>query len=118
MSIPHSSSGMDFTKQFERLVSNNLDSIGLDNTFLANRLYMSEARLYRLVKQHYELSPNVYIRQARLKTAYELLKSGKCTTVKSAAFEVGFTHVGYFIRRFEEFYELTPGTVQRRESAH
>lgn len=108
---------MDFTKQFERLISNNLDSVELDNTFLANRLYMSEARLYRLVKQHYKLSPNVYIRQARLKAAYELLESGKCATVKNTAFEVGFTHVGYFIRRFEEFYGLTPGTVQRRVSA-
>lgn len=103
-----------FKGEFERLVQENLHSVQLDNTFLASKLFMSEARLYRLVKQHYELSPNVFIRNARLRAAFELLASGTCDTVNDAAFEVGFVHVGYFIRRFEEYRGQTPGCVLRK----
>ena len=49
------------------------------------------------------------------KNGFELLASGQIATVKEAAFMVGFTHVGYFIRRFEEFYGQTPGSIAKRE---
>lgn len=118
MSIPHPSSGLEFSDKLERLVANNLHAVELDNNFLVSRLYMSEARLYRMIKQHYDLSPNVFIRRARLQASRHLLESGRCKTVKEAAFSVGFTHVGYFIRRFEQFYGYTPGTVCRGRATH
>lgn len=107
----------DFTQRLEQHILDNVASFELDNAILARHLYMSEASFYRLVKKHYGISPNTLVRRMRLRLAGQLLKENPSLTVRDVAFSVGFSHVGYFIRRFEEHYQLTPGEFQRRHTA-
>jgi AraC-like DNA-binding protein len=88
----------------------------LDNAFLAKRLYLSEAQFYRSVKDVYKESPNQLIRKRRLCRAQEYLTRSSAITVKDAAYEVGFSHVGYFIRRYKEMFGSSPGERQRSRS--
>lgn len=91
------------------VISQNIHCETLDNVFLARQLCMSEASFYRAVKKSFNLSPNQLIRRQRLCRAESILTNSTATSVREAAYSVGFSHVGYFIRRYEEFFGHRPG---------
>ncbi|MFK7907616.1 MAG: helix-turn-helix domain-containing protein [Chitinophagales bacterium] len=95
-------------KRVDELILTNLSNFQLTNSSLAKELSISERQLYRIVKECTGLSPNVYIRQIRLKTAYKFLQSGKYLTVKEVAAVVGFQKNDYFTRLFKSEFGLTP----------
>lgn len=102
-----------FSEQLQLIIQENLSQDYLDNTFLARRLCLSEAQLYRKVKKEFSCSPNVLIRNTRLKTARRLMCAGQYS-VQEIAYQVGFSHVGYFIRRFEERFGKSPGELRKQ----
>lgn len=103
-----------FRAQLERLINENLESDSLDNAFLAKQLHLSEPTFYRMMKQHYDLSPNGLVRKIRLDHARKLLAENKVRTVRDAALSVGFIHTGYFIRKFEDQFGEKPATILKR----
>lgn len=98
-----------FKEDLDTLINQHFDYEHLDNVFLARKLFLSEAAFYRMAKKAYGLTPNQLIRSIRLKKADEMLTTSRKTSVKEAAYAVGFSHVGYFIRRYEEFFGHRPG---------
>lgn len=98
-----------FKDELLSAINQNIHREELDNLFLARQLCMSEASFYRAVKKAFCLSPNQLIRQQRLCRAENILTTSLNTSVREAAYSVGFTHVGYFIRRYEEFFGHRPG---------
>ncbi len=106
----------EFRDRLEKLIDSHIHLEELDNVFLAKRLYLSEAQFYRKVKKVYGESPNQLIRKIRLHRAHEYLVTSPETTVRNAAFRAGFTHVGYFIRRYKELFGFNPGELQRSQS--
>lgn len=106
----------NFTATLERHILQNLDDARLDNAFLARLLHTSEAQFYRTVKSHYGESPNKLIRRMRLEVAWQRLNDEKESTVREVAYSVGFVHVGYFIRRFEQRYGCKPGQLLQAAS--
>lgn len=106
---------VSFEDRLKSIIRKNLRQDGLDNSFLAKQLCLSEAQFYRKVKQELNCSPNVLVRNIRLKTARSLLSLSH-KSVQEIAFSVGFSHVGYFIRRFEEQFGQSPGQLRKEMS--
>jgi len=103
---------LEFVNHLTNVIQENLEESNLDNTYLAKRLFLSEAQFYRKVKREFGCSPNVLIRKMRLNKAEKLLSGGQ-QSVRDVAFNVGFSHVGYFIRKFEEQFGKSPGQMIR-----
>lgn len=95
-------------KRVNQLILENLSDFYLTNITLAEKLSISERQLYRIVKECTGSSPNVYIRQIRLKAAYKFLQSGTYLTVKEVAAAVGFQKADYFTRLFKSEFGQTP----------
>lgn len=97
--------------RINQLILENLSDFYWTNTTLAAELSISERQLYRIVKELTGMSPNLYIRQIRLKAAYKFLQSGRYLTVKEVAAAVGFQKADYFTRLFKSEFGLTPMEV-------
>ena len=102
---------MTFTEKLERLIKENISHEKLDNTYLARAMLLSESQFYRQVKQHFGVSPNHLVRKYRLEKACCLLVKGKVSSAAEAARAIGFSHTGYFIRRFTEYYGYKPTEI-------
>lgn len=105
-------SSMDeqFIEKLTQVIDENLHNEEFGASELATQLGISRVTLYRKVKSIVKKSVNEFIREARIKRAYELLinKSG---TVSEISYEVGFTNPGYFNKCFRDFFGVTPGEV-------
>ncbi|THF84223.1 AraC family transcriptional regulator [Cohnella fermenti] len=61
----------------------------------------------RLFIRHYEVSPNQYIQQLRMRRSVQLFREQPGLTVDQAAGQLGL-ETSYFIRLFKRFYGKTP----------
>ena len=68
---------------------------------------MSTSSLYRKVKGLSGISPNDFIRIARLKKAILLMQNGE-NRISEIAFQVGFSSPAYFSTCFQKQYGKTP----------
>lgn len=102
-------------RRIHHLILKNLSEFDLTNTTLAEELSMSERQLYRIVKELTGLSPNVYIRQIRLREAYQLLQTEKYLSVREVAALVGYQKSEYFIRLFIEKYGVHPIKILKED---
>ncbi len=80
------------------------EDISIDN--IANHFNIGNTTLWRLFRQHIQLSPKEYILKKRIARASELLAEG--ATVKDAAEQSGFNSYTNFIRTFTEHMGVTP----------
>ena len=74
---------------------------------LADTMGMSTSSLYRKVKGLSGLSPNDFIRIARLKKAILLMQNGE-NRINEIAFQVGFSSPAYFSTCFQKQYGKSP----------
>ena len=79
---------------------------------LADTMGMSTSSLYRKVKGLSGLSPNDFIRIARLKKASLLLQNGE-NRISEIAFQVGFSSPAYFSTCFQKQYGKTPSEYMK-----
>jgi AraC-like DNA-binding protein/TolB-like protein len=105
-------SSMDeqFIKNLVQVIEENLHDESFGTAELAAQLGISRVTLYRRVKSIVKKSVSEFIRETRLKRAYELLQN-KTGTVSEIAYQVGFNNPGYFNKCFHEYYGVTPGDV-------
>jgi AraC-like DNA-binding protein len=85
---------------------------------LATRSHISVRALQEGFRRHLGMSPMMYLRQARLHRAHQMLQ--KCdptiTTVTSIAYQWGFTNVSRFAAAHSARYGESPATTLRRTS--
>lgn len=74
---------------------------------IADQVFLSPNYLSNVFTKYTGCSLNRYIRQVRLAKACELLRS---TNMKVAEVgkQVGYPNTSYFIRKFQETYDMTP----------
>lgn len=77
---------------------------------LAARYELSPSRFSYRFRKAFGVSPMAYVERCRLEHANRLMSAGLCTTVKEAAYAVGFTDPGYFSRRYRRLFGQAPGT--------
>lgn len=83
----------------------NEEEFNIDS--LVKQLGMSKAQLYRNIMSLTGCSPNVFIREYRLKKALKLLESMK-GNISEIAFESGFNNPSYFSKCFKKKYGILP----------
>ena len=77
---------------------------------LAELCGISQSYLRRLFVSYYGVPPVIYVKNARLNYAYELLKSGECS-VTLAAQSSGFNDISYFSREFKKLFGIKPSEI-------
>ncbi|WP_047548051.1 helix-turn-helix domain-containing protein [Psychroserpens sp. Hel_I_66] len=91
----------------------NNEQFGVDS--LAKSVGMSRSSLHRKLHKATGCSTSQFMREYRLKRAFEIL-SHEDITVSEAAYRVGFNSATYFNTCFHKFYGYTPGEVKSKTS--
>jgi AraC-like DNA-binding protein len=89
------------------VINSNLDNPEFNVNLLAEGLYISRTQLYRKFKQLTTIPVNDFIKDVKLKKAYQYLLSGNYN-VNEVALKCGFNTPGYFSKCFEEKYGMLP----------
>lgn len=99
-----------FLQKVMKTIADNLEAAALNVDFLASEVGLSRAQLNRKLKALTNRSPNQLINDARLSKAHLLLirRSG---SVSEIAYEVGYSNLSYFTKRFREKYGVLPSEV-------
>lgn len=84
---------------------------------LNNLLGLSKAQTYRKIKALTSMSPNILIREMRLRRSLEALKENS-KTVAEIAYELGFNSPTYFTRVFRKRYEVLPSEFAKLSNVH
>ncbi len=79
---------------------------------LNNLLGLSKAQAYRKIKALTGMSPNILIREMRLRRSLEALKENN-KTVAEIAYQLGFNSPTYFTRVFRNRYKALPTTFAK-----
>ena len=101
---PHSER---FLEKFINLVEENLQNPDLDVGFIAERMHMSHASLYRRTREINGTSVIEFITQIRINRAFQLLKD-KEKTLTQIAYETGFCDLKRFRQSFQKQFNITP----------
>lgn len=100
-----------FLEKLDKLIYDNLTMENLSVSFLADRMYMSQSKLFRRIKGATGAGGNEYIRNFRLEKAAEYLKDGangnKEVSIGNVAFSCGFSSLSSFAKAFRNKYGMT-----------
>lgn len=91
-------------------------NVPLDIDELCRRACMSRSRLYVEFKKQLACTPGEYQQQLRLKTAAEAIKAGK--SISAACYDVGFTDLSHFSRRFTRFFGKSPSQFKSENNSN
>ncbi|MDE6094872.1 MAG: response regulator [Muribaculaceae bacterium] len=100
-----------FMSELIRHISENLDNEGLNVDFLAEKMNVSRATLYRKIKGTSDQSPNDFIRLVRLKKAAVLLRD-KNLRINEISDMCGFSSPSYFTKCFFRQFGKNPKEYQ------
>lgn len=102
-----------FLGRISGIIMDNLsdDRFGADE--LVRKSGMSRYRLSTRIKKATGKNINQFIREIRLKKAFELLKSEGLTT-SEIAYKTGFNSPAYFTKCFHDYFGYPPGQVKVR----
>ena len=97
--------------EFDRHIQENLSNEFFTTVELASLMHCSKRQLQRKFKDYTGDSPIQYLKESRLKKAYEYLEEGAFPTVKETALAVGFRDPVYFSRQFKQRFGMLPSEV-------
>lgn len=95
-------------ERFRILVEENITSDQLNIPFLCEQLGMSQTTFFRKMKSLLNVSPNDYIRVARIEHAAAVLLEVDNVRISDVAYEFGFSSPSYFTRCFIQHYGMSP----------
>lgn len=96
-----------FEMQFENIVSQNLTNPEYSFNESLGDLAMSLSKFQRLTKEHYQVTPQVYLRTKRLELAKELVEKNS-GNISEIAYSCGFNSISYFNRAFKSHFKHSP----------
>ena len=89
-------------------IEENIDDSDLNVTKLLRVTSMSRSTLHRKLTTKAGMSATAFIRYIRLMKAHSLLIDHSEMTVSEIAFDVGFTSLSYFSRKFTQLFGASP----------
>lgn len=75
---------------------------------------ISESLLFKLFREHEDVTPIEYLRGVRLRNAERMLLSGPEVCVSDVARECGFSDSAYFCKVFKDEMKMTPKNYQNK----
>lgn len=107
-------------KLVEKLNSVILKHIGnsdLSIEFLSSEVGISRVHLHRKMKELFNLTPSIYLRNVRLEHAATLLK-GKKISISEVAYAIGFSSHQYFSNCFKDYYGISPAEYVHKNNTN
>ena len=101
----------DLAGRIRVFIDKHYDNPMLDLRMIADEHGVSQSYASRMFKRKYGIGTSYYINQVRITHAKELIRIGS-QSIKSIAFQVGFSSDVQFIRVFKKFEAVTPGTFR------
>lgn len=105
-----------FGERLEAVVAAHLRDAGFTADAWAGEMGMRRTAFYRQIKEQTGMTPNEFLRTARLKRAAELLLEGRLN-VSEVAYEVGFEDLSYFSKSFKSYFGMSPSVFQKGKRA-
>jgi AraC-like DNA-binding protein len=103
----------DFNHRLTEIVDANLHNEHFGPEELVAQMGMSYSTLHRKIKEKYNKTISLFIREVRLEKAKELLQTENLS-VSEIAYQVGFGSATYFNKCFHEFYGMSPGEYRKK----
>ena len=103
----------DFVVRLDDIVARNLSRPDFTVDEMAELLGYRRTTCYRKIKDATGMTPNDYLRKARLKRAAELLLDDRLN-VSEVAYRVGFEDLSYFSKCFKAYFGIAPSGFVRR----
>lgn len=94
------------------LIEAHINDENFDVINLSEAMCMSKSTLYRKLKAITGLSPVEFIRNIRLKRAYQMLRQEE-SSITDIAFHCGFSSLRYFSKCFKEEFGITPTDLRK-----
>ena len=104
----YSHSDKFFVDRFRQLVEMHLADDKLNVSFLCEQLGVSQTTFFRKLKSAMNVSPNDYIRVARIERAASMLLSVEDARISDVAYASGFSSPSYFTRCFIQHFGVSP----------
>ncbi len=101
----------EFLRRVVEIAENNLADYEFDVEKLARQMAVSRRQLFRKFKAVAGCTPNVFIRNLRLKRAAHLLRESNLT-ISEIIYNVGFVDLKHFRTIFRERFGVLPGEYQ------
>ena len=95
------------------LIDEHLNDESFDVNQMADAMFMSKSSLYRKIKSLTGLSPVEFIRNIRLKRAYQMLQDEE-KTITNVAYACGFSTPRYFSTCFKNEFGVTPTELKKQ----
>jgi signal transduction histidine kinase/DNA-binding response OmpR family regulator/streptogramin lyase len=100
-------SDSEFLQKLDEIIQDNIANSDFNIEDLADRFCMSKASFYRKIKGVLDVTPNEYLKIARLKKAAQLLKEGNYR-ITEICYMVGFNSPSYFAKCFQQQFGVLP----------
>jgi TolB-like protein/AraC-like DNA-binding protein/Tfp pilus assembly protein PilF len=106
-------SEQEFITKLTQLTLDHLEDEHFGGKELALAMGMDRSTLYRRMRTVSRNSISQFIREVRLRKAFELLRDDNLTAAE-VAYKVGFGSPAYFCKCFHDFFGFTPGEVKKK----
>lgn len=110
---PTEQNDQEFVRRLLEVLEKHLADGELQVNDLADEMNMSRATFYRRLKQSFDMSPNDFIHQVRMRRSIEMLTTTD-DTVAQIAYAVGFNNPKYFSKCFRQDFGVTPAEYRNR----
>lgn len=103
----------EFVSKLTQITLDHLEDEHFGGKELALAMRMNRSTLYRKMHSITEKNISQFIREIRLKKAFDLLQYDNLTAAE-VAYKVGFGSPAYFCKCFHDFFGFTPGEVRKK----
>ena len=97
----------EFLNTFEKIILDNISTTEFGVDDICRLMYISRMQLYRKMSMIINKKPSQYIREIKMKKAYELIRE-KGYNITETMYAVGYTSHTHFSRLFSEVNGETP----------
>ena len=111
---PEEAEAESFRARMESIVAEHLGDAAFTAEAWAEQMGLRRTAFYRRTKDVTGMTPNEFLRTARLKRAAELLLEGHLS-VSEVAYRVGFDDLSYFSKSFKAYFGMSPSVFQKEK---
>ena len=102
-----------FLEKFDHLIDENLDNSTFSTDSICHNLGISRSQLFRILKDHNQLSSTLYIRKRKLEKAKSLLTTTEMR-ISEIADAVGINSPQNFSKYFTEEFNISPSDFRKQ----
>ncbi|MFN3847969.1 MAG: FlgO family outer membrane protein [Spirosomataceae bacterium] len=115
MSGKLSNTELELLDKINALIDENLENEQFSPDFICKELGISRSQLFRLIKEHSQLSTSLYIRQRRLLQAQNLLDNSELK-ISEIAYKIGIDSPQSFTKYFTDFFGVSPTEYRKNKT--